>query len=272
MGLLGCAPALTVQEISVKTTDTSTKVTSVKMDMNMNTTFDITGGSQAGKMTMVENASVQVDIPSQEMSMSVDATANIPGQGNQSFTTDMYITGGWVYMKMPTVTGSEQWVKVKLDELAWDQQNQLAQQVNFLKTALNITKLDDEKISGVDCYVIQVNPDMTVLMGWVAQQDQSNSELKDINPGMFKSTSIKEWIAKDSMLPIKSYMNMVIEMTPADINAGTATSTSPGFDKMIITMGGTVNFSDYNKPVNIELPQAAAGAQEITNPGQTGSP
>jgi hypothetical protein len=180
------------------------------------------------------------------------------------------MTSGWMYMKVPAA-GQEQWMKMKLDEQLWNNQDQFTQQINFLESALNVTKLNDEKVNGVDCYVIEVNPDMATLMDWIASQGQSTGELENINPDMFKTISIKEWIAKDGLLPQKSAIDILMEMTPADISS-TDSSSPPDFEKTTITMTGTVNYFDYDKPVSIVLPPESAGAREINSSLQKTNP
>ena len=75
---------------------------------------------------------------------------------------------------------------------------------------------------------------------------------------LFKDVSIKEWIAKDSYLPAKADLSLTLEISPKDVGA-----TEADFDKMTMSMDGEVKYYDYNKPLSIELPAAAANAPEI---------
>jgi hypothetical protein len=74
------------------------------------------------------------------------------------------------------------------------------------------------------------------------------------------------WMDKKSLLPQKENIVVTMEVTAADI--GGSTTTTPGFDKMTMTMNGDITYSDYNTPVTIELPVAAQNAVEMPQPNQ----
>jgi len=261
--VIGCKPPATAEDIKAETIAASASVNSVSMTMDMNMDINVTGGAQAGNMTMDTQMSISADIAKKEMYMAASMNYNVPIIGSQNVNAEYYLTDGWMYVKVP-VGGQDQWVKTKFDEQQWNTQNQLSQQIELLKSALSVTKLPDEKINATDCYVLKVNPDMATLMNWVASQNQAKSTLPNINPEMFKSTTITMWIAKNSNLPQKASMNINIEMTPDDISTGTTTST-PDFQKAAIVMDATVIYSGYNQPVTITLPADASNAQETNS-------
>jgi hypothetical protein len=63
---------------------------------------------------------------------------------------------------------------------------------------------------------------MVALTQWVLaqQQKQSSLDLNKLNLAkLFKTTSIKEWIAKNSYLPMKVDMDVVLEILPEDVGA-----------------------------------------------------
>ena len=168
-------------------------------------------------------------------------------------------------MRIGLPQGGEQWMKMKLNNELWTAQNQLSQQIEFLKTAIEVTLLGSEKVDGVDCYVLQIKPNMEALTKWVLSQQQQQSGIGGIDLSkldlakLFKTISIKEWIAKDTYPPpVKAAMDVVLEMLPEDVGA-----TAEDFEKMTMDMKGPVKYYDYNKPVTIELPQEALNAQEI---------
>lgn len=235
-------------------------IKSLKLGVNVDATIEITGGRQSGKITFTETGTGSVNNTTKEMLMNMGIEMDIPLVGKQSATMDTYLTGGFMYVKA-SVAGQGQWIKMKVDESGWAAQNQFAQEVEFLKSATNITRLADENIGSFDCYVFQIVPDMTALMKWAQSQQQSNTtSLKNLNPNMFKTTSLKMWIDKKSLLPQKENINLTIEMTPA--NVGVPANGTSYFDKMTMTMSGEVICSDYNIPVTINLPAAAQNARE----------
>ena len=197
--------------------------------------------------------------------MTGNVNIDIPGAGKQDISMGMYIVNGWMYMRIGLPQGGEQWMKMKLNNELWTAQNQLSQQIEFLKTAIEVTLLGSEKVDGVDCYVLQIKPNMEALTKWVLSQQQQQSGIGGIDLSkldlakLFKTISIKEWIAKDTYPPpVKAAMDVVLEMLPEDVGA-----TAEDFEKMTMDMKGPVKYYDYNKPVTIELPQEALNAQEI---------
>ena len=257
----GCAMQVSAQEIADNAVMNYPKVATVKMDMNVTMTVEVIGGTEAAKITMLENATSSLNIARTEIKMTMNVSGEIPGQGKQNISTEMYLVNGWMYIKVASPSGGEQWTKMNLTEQLWAAQNQLAQQVEFLKTAIEVISLGSEKVDGIDCYVLQVKPNMEALIQWVMaqQQTQSGIDLSELNLAkLFKTTSIKEWIAKDSYLPVKVDMDVVLEMLPEDVGA-----TAKDFEKITMEIKGQVKYYDYDKPVTIELPPAALNAQAM---------
>ncbi len=260
LSFLGCAKEPSAEEIVANAVDASAKVATVKVDMDLAMTVEVIGGNRPVKMEMQVKAGGPVDMAKREIKMSMDANADIPGLGRQDVSMEMYVVGGWMYTKVGLPGGGGQWVKMNLTEQLWAAQDHLSQQVDFLKTAIEVTLVGSEKVDGVDCYVLQVNPDMTALTKWVlSQQQQGGVDLSKLDLArLFKTTSIKEWVAKDSYLPVRADLDVVLEMLPGDVGA-----TAQDFEKVTMDIAGQFRYYDYGKPVTIVLPQEALGAQEI---------
>jgi hypothetical protein len=111
----------------------------------------------------------------------------------------------------------------------------------------------------LDCYVFQITPDMAEVLKWIQSQSQSTNELQNLNPDVFKSTTLKMWIDKKSLFPQKENIDLTMEITPSDI---TGMTTTPN-DAITSTMNGDITYTEYNMPVTIELPAAAQNAVEI---------
>jgi hypothetical protein len=260
LSAFGCT-GLTDQQVVSKVVEASNNVKSLKLGMNLSENIEVAAGSQSENMTVKETGTASVNNIAKEMQMNANMEMDIPPVGKQTITMDEYLTGGFLYART-SLAGTDQWTKMKVDELQWTSENQLAQQIEFLKSATSISRLNDETINGLDCYVFQITPDMAALMKWVQSQAQSTTALKNLNPNVFKSTALKMWMDKKSLLPQKENIFVTMEFTPADMGI-TTTTTAPGFDKMSMTMNGDITCSDYNVPVTITLPAAAQNAAEI---------
>jgi hypothetical protein len=251
----GCT-GLTDQQIVSKIIDTSNNIKSFKLGMDLSESM--------GNVSVKETGTASVNNVTQEMLMNINTVMDNTLGGTQTGTMDEYLTGGYLYIKQ-NITGTDQWEKIKVDESRWTAEDQLAQMTEFLQSATSISRLNDETVNGLDCYVFQITPDMAEVLKWIQSQSQSINELPNLNPDVFKSTTFKLWIDKKSMLPQKENIDLMMEITSSDISDMTTTTTTPGFD-ITMTMSGDIIYTDYNVPVTIQLPAAAQNAVEMPQP------
>jgi hypothetical protein len=261
--LVGCGEGgLPQEEIDrIVANVTNAQFDTVKLDMDMSMTMKVVGGPETGEMTMVGDGTGVMDMANEEMQMAMNMTMDIPELGEQEMGTEVYLVGEWMYTKVDIPVVGEQWIKTQATEGMWEQQSQIEQQIEFLKTAVEIDYLGSEAVNGTDCYVLEAVPSVEVLGELLSQQtsgmggmDFGQFNLADL----FKEISVKEWIAKDSYQVMKTEVVMVMEMLPADIGA-----TEADFEKMTMDMNMGMLFSDYNQPVSIDLPDEALDAEEM---------
>jgi len=261
--LVGCAGGELTQEEIDRIIDnvTSAQYDTVTLDMDMSMTVKVEGGPEPGEMTMVGDGTGAMDMASREMQMTMNMTMDIPEIGEQEMATEIYLVGGWMYMKMSIPEMGEQWMKLPLTEEMWQQQSQIDQQIELLKTAVEIKSLPDEAVNGTDCYVFQIVPSMEALGELLSQQalGMEGMDFGQLNlADLFKEMSVKEWIAKDTYRVMKAEVAMVLEMRPADVGA-----TEADFEKMTMDINVGERLYDYNQPVSITLPQEALDAPEM---------
>lgn len=260
---IGCGQAkdLTAQEVADKAVTAYTSVQTVKMDSTMSMTMEAIGGEEPMDIQMDMDMNGSMNVKDTELYMTMTMDMDIPVIGKQSMSSDIYIVDDWMYTKVDVPGVSDQWIKVKLDSATWVQQDQLAQQIEFMKTAIGVTSTGSETVDGVDCYVLEIKPDMATLMDFVASQMGEEASLdlpEDVDlAGMFKSLTVKEWISKDSYLPVKVDMQLIMEITAEDLG-----ETPAEFDKITMEMSIVIKYFDYNKAVSIVLPSGAANAVE----------
>ncbi|MBI4267668.1 MAG: hypothetical protein HY662_02670 [Chloroflexi bacterium] len=261
IAVVGCAKELSAQEIIDKTLAASASAEVFNFDTDMTMSLEVTGGTDPGKMNMLTDMSGYADSKNKELQMTMNMNLDVLGELSQNISADMYMVDDWVYMKLDMLGIGEQWVKTKLSEEQWEQQNQFAQQVDFLKTAAEITLAGSEKVDDVDSYVLEVKPDMQMLTDWflAMQQQQPGVDLSQIDLAkMFKTVSIKEWIDKKSFLPVKAEVVLGLEVLPEDIEA-----TPEDFEKMTLSLEVDMKFHDFGTRTRVELPQEALNAQEL---------
>ena len=149
-----------------------------------------------------------------------------------------------------------------MPEGTWDQMSQTESQIELLKTA-QINFIGSEKIQGIDCYVFELTPDMDQLWQIALQQAALGGEevLPDVPEeflqDIFRSFSIKQWIAKDTYYLTKAEMDISIGLIPEALGQ----PEENGELSMNISMD--VVAYDYNEPVAIVLPPEAEWAIEM---------
>jgi hypothetical protein len=261
--LVGCGQVeLTQEEIdSIVTNVTTAQYDTVKLDMDMAMDITVEGGDEAGKMTMVGDGAGVIDMVNKEMQMAMNMSMDIPELGEQEMGTEVYLVGEWMYTKMDIPEIGEQWIKMKLNEEIWQQESQIAQEIELLKTAVEIDYSGSNAVNGTECYVFEIVPNMEALGDLLSQQALSmgGMDFGQFNlADLIKEMSIKYWIAKDSYQVMKAEITMVMEMHPADVGA-----TEADFEKMTIDLNTGTILYDYNQPVSIDLPEAALDAVEM---------
>ncbi|MCK4492309.1 MAG: hypothetical protein KAU03_06770 [Candidatus Altiarchaeales archaeon] len=113
-------------------------------------------------------------------------------------------------------------------------------QTEMIKNA-DVELTGEEKVDGVDCYVLSVSPDMVKALSLDALGLRED-EVRDVLNGI-ESVTLTDWVSKDDCLIRKSRMK-VVEVD------GRWTDT-------------TTVFYEYNKHPDIELPGGAVNATEM---------
>ena len=264
---VGCGEggALTPEQINrlvANVTSATEDIETYQFDTDMVITMDMTGGIREGKITLDATGDGAMNIADQRMKMTLTTATDIPGMGKQTVEQESYFIEDWMYIRQSIAGMDLGWIKMEMPEEMWDTQDQLEQQLEFL-TGGNLSMvryLGSEKVAGVDCYVIEVTPDMVDLASYLAEQGLGDLTTADLTKLILaiKQFSIKEWVAKDSYRCMKASDHILMEMTPELVGA------SPGdFDVMAMDMDIEMTFHDYNEPVSIILPPEALDAEEM---------
>ena len=254
-----------IDQLVANVTSAQEDIETYQFDVDMGMTMGVTGGTAEGEITMDASGDGAMSLVDQRMKMLMTMTMDIPGMGEETMEQESYLVGGWMYVRQSLAGMDLGWMKMEMPEETWETQNQLDQQIEFLTGGnLSLVKfLGSEKVSGVDCYVLEVTPDMVDLANYLSQQ-QGMEDLTALDLTQLiiaiKQFSIKEWLAKDSGLCMKASDRIYMEMTPELLNV-----SPEEFEKMAMDMDIAITFRDYNKPVSIVLPPEALNAQEITS-------
>jgi len=236
-----------MENIKEKILESQNKIETYKMSMTMDMTME------SGGMDMSVDSSAEGEVDNRNHKMQMSMGMNMPMIGETNM--EMYFIEDTMYMGMEMM-GRTEWVKTELGETEkeniWNQQSYIEKEMGMIKNS-KVELSGDEKVRGVDSWVIKITPDKNSLEEYVmSEMSQSSSELdEDEMPGMdFKNIEIKYWIAKDSYFITKQEAQMDFTMT--DEKSG---------ESMNIQMDVSVELYDYNEPVNIVLPKDALNAK-----------
>lgn len=263
VAFVGCKEKLPQEEIDrIIAGATAASYDTVSFDMDVPMTIKAVGGSDPGTMNVTMSATGAIDMNNQAMQMTMYMEMNVPGSGSQDIDAEVYILEGWVYTGMEVPEMGEQWMKMELTEALWQQQSQVEQHVGLLETAIEVDYKGTETVNGVECYVFEIEPDMATLSDLLVQET-SGLGIMDLGSldmaELYQELSVKEWLAKDSYLPQRTEVEMVLEIRPSDVDA-----TGDDFDKMTIDIEMDMRFYAYDQPFTVVLPPEALAAEEIS--------
>lgn len=241
--LSGCVSSdnVSASEIKIFTLQSYLDINSYEfsLDMTMNT------GPVASMMSMVSTANGVVDVVNRRFMMEMSSSFSMLMEMNFLY----YIVDDMIFMKMDYF-GTEQWMKMDYSEfnVSWNSYDQMQMQVDLLEYG-EVERLDDEIVNNNDCYVLKILPNVDKLFEIMMNQNGLSAGMLQISnlSNMLNDFSIKIWISKETNLIMKAYEYMTMDMDLYEYS----TSTS---------MEITILFTNYNKTLNIELPEEAINA------------
>lgn len=265
LAAIGCGEEELTQEEIEKVVDNAAaanaEVDTLRFDMDMLMTTEVIAKGETNEITIVTDGAGAIDRANREMQFTMNITTDMPGKDEQ-MSVEFYAVAGWMYTKVDIPVIGEQWMKMRSTMEMWEAQSQIDQQVELLQTATEVNLLGSEYISGTECYVVELVVSAEAFDKLLSQQQIPGME--DINLGdldltdLFKEVSVKEWIAKDGYLLMKSEIHMLMEFTSSDLGVPKA-----DLEKMTMDMNLEARFYNHNQAVSIELPEEALQAQEI---------
>jgi hypothetical protein len=287
-GLTRSSTDTTAQTIAAKTLSAMSQVKSYNLKTDMTQNYTVVQKTDPQTTTDIWEWKSQrtVDVSNQEMylSMNIHETPDL-----QPYIFQQYLVGGYSYYSQssPIVGGlTNPWMKTQLNEqynAFWSNFAQINPLVELLKTFTDIKLVGTEQINSIDCYIIQLSPSAEAATDWVLSQGgfpgpslgwwigTTPERVKQIDIKAYTNGSVKLWIDKESDLIYKIDININLDAEPGNIvcsdtglacQDGQGNSANIGFEKILRDFSGQWEFSDYNQPVSIQVPQEALDAKE----------
>lgn len=218
--LLGCGQTRpSAVEIVQAVQKSADELRTCRFDMTVKAFLSIPGSSTKGALDTVNKR------------MKLETIVEWAGSGTSTRTESYVLDDVWYWME--EAEGQREWIKRILpgSEAVWETENPVDDVLSLFEQSLEWHTSGDEKVGGIDCYVVEVVPNLSVLQTMLAMVEV------DQMTGM----SIRFWFAKDTYFPVK-----------VDIFAG-AEGVDADFEYEMVLY-------DHNEPVSVELPPEASSA------------
>jgi hypothetical protein len=249
------------EEIITRAVQALDDIKTYQFEMNMSLDMALEAENEAYDEAITMSINGASDLENKEMMADMSVTIAMFAGGIET-SGKIYIIDDMLYaMNEDPETGTE-WNKSEVPAGFWEKMNQIESQVEILKT-VQAEVIGSEEVKGVDCYVLNLTPNIEQL--WQIANEQSlltNEEMlpdvaEELLQEMFESFSVKQWVAKDTYFITKSEIDMIIELTPEALG-------SPE-EEGVMTMDITMDLLayNYNQPVSIVLPPGAEEAVEV---------
>lgn len=274
------------QEIIDNTIQALENVRTFEFEMEASMDADTETEGEPNDATIEMNASGAIDMDNYQMQMDMAMHMEATGEEDMSMEAEMYLVDDTLYFSTDAFGMGPAWMKMELSEMEellemeelpegyWEQEDLLELQEELLdfltefQEALEIEVTGSERVAGIDCYVLESDPDIERLwqmsmeiyetMGpEMADMTGMPEDFEDYLDEMFDSVSIKQWIAKDTYFPMKVEVEISMEFTAEDVGEPEEEGEAD------IDMSMSMLIFDYNQPVSIELPPEAEGAVDI---------
>ena len=173
-----------------------------EMDVSLDATGEVEGETFESTMAMAFSGALDLD--NRQMRMDMAMNVEVPGEYEMEMGMEMYLVDdmGYIFMDVP---GEEPvWEKEEFSETDWEEiiegMAMTEPQIELLQAA-QVKVLRSEKVEGVDCYLLQLTPDMDQLWETVFQQAALGGqgiELPEVPEELldevFSDFSVKQWV------------------------------------------------------------------------------
>ena len=271
----GCAEEPSAQEIIDGMLQAQGDITSYQFDMEADMVMDmaIEMAGEPLQVTAGLDASGAFDLGDMKLDMSMVLDIKEPGESDEvdyelsyKMAMEMYIVDNMLYIKMPAipfVPNTPEWMKLEIPEGDWDEMGGMIDMAGIWASILETMPVEvtgSEKVSGVDCYVLEYTINVSQLWDTLLEQlsvvdgDMFGEGDMEFPDGVIVDFYVWQWVDKDNYYTTRYEMDMTVEITP-EVLGGPISIT---MDIAEVYMA-----YDYNQPVDIVLPVEAEEAVSL---------
>lgn len=266
LALVGCGSSETkvsADEVVQDALAAQAGSSSYRMVVKLDASAQGTMSGSALNATLSGTVDCLFDQANKKMKGQAEADINVTGEQPMAFKAgaEVYVVDNYTYMQATVMGMSQEWTKQALPADFW----QSLASDNFqmaLLTSVEAEYLKEEKVGGVTCYVLDLTPDVSQLQQMLQQMlsdgssnQGTDSEIPNLE-SFVKSMSFKVWIAKDTSFLTQTKIELTLSITPE------ALGQPANGESLTIALDLTINASDFNQSVSIQLPDEAKNADE----------
>ena len=244
------------------------------MDVTMDVAGESEGGAVGSTMTMANSGTLDLENVQMRVDITVNSSTVAPEEDDQEMRVELYIIDGMMYTMPEALEEEPMWMKQEVPPEAWENLKAIVGLETYkeLIETVQVEVIGSEKVKGVDCYLLQLTPKMAQLWqiamqpigGGVFEGGILPSVPEEFLQEVFRSFSVRQWIAKDTYFLMKVKIDIVIESTPELMDY----LEDEAEGEMMIELTISLLAYNYNQPVSIVLPQEAKEAIVVPSNGE----
>jgi hypothetical protein len=167
LSFTACAGEPSAQEIidSAIESFNDIKTYQFELDMTMYVVGEAEGEAHEQTMTMDNSGTLDLENVQMEADLNMKTNIVAPQEEEIVMGVEMCIIDGMMYAKPEAPEEEPTWMKSELPSVAWEVQKGLSglENYNELLATAKVEVTGSEKVKGVDCYVLDVTPDLEQL-------------------------------------------------------------------------------------------------------------
>lgn len=257
LALVGCGSSKTkvsADEVVQDSLAAQAGVTSSHVEITLDATAQGTLSGSALNVALTGTANGDFDWANKKMKAHVTADITYNAYPVPTVTMDMYAVDNCSYTQTTAFGTTDNWTKAALPMDFWFTPDN-AQFINSILQSTQAEYLPNEKVDGINCYVVQLTPDIAAIQQTLSQQSSTDNEVPNL-ANLVSNLSFKVWVAKDTSFVTKIEIALSAHIPPEVLGE---TANSGGLD---ITLTISMQATDFNKSLSIELPAEAQNAKE----------
>jgi len=266
IGLVACGEkqSVTTEEIVARVIETLDEINTCHFDVDTTASSTVKFEGDEFETATNMNSSGVLDQENTRMQMDSAMNMEVPGEGEMAAEMEVYVLGGTSYMMIKKPGTDSTWMRSNILTVKLRQISQIEYQEVYLN-ASEVTVTGSETVGGIDCYVLQVTPNIEqtieylwplsiyqlypaeIMLGWEQPAAYGASPME-----MLRDYSVKQWIAKDTYFIVKAEIDIDYRMVMI------------GGSEVETHIATRLFYDSYNQPVSIELPEEADNAPEMS--------